>query len=117
MPEAQPSPRRILKRLRDAVQRARLPVQVEVRVTFECPEPWEGMAEVSQRVRHCARCDADVHDLRDLDRAGVLAHLQAQGGRLCGQVMARDDGRVVFGACAEGDRMVRGGLIADLPER
>lgn len=75
------------------------------------------MEKVDERVRHCGECKSQVHDLVGLSRSQVAALVRKHNGAFCGQVMARDDGRVVFGTCTGEDpsSMARGWLIAPAP--
>ena len=69
------------------------------------------MAPVAEGVRRCADCDAPVYDFTGLSRRQIVARVRAHGGSVCGQVVARSDGRLVFGACTADDGgRVRGGL-------
>ncbi|MCB9764088.1 MAG: hypothetical protein H6739_30230 [Alphaproteobacteria bacterium] len=83
---------------------------VEVLMTYRCPVRWEAMEPVAERVRHCARCDHRVYDLRDRSEAEIRALIAAHDGELCGYASVRPDGTVVAGACAP--TQLRGRIVA-----
>ncbi len=106
-----------LRVIRETLTRAGARPRVELRLRYNCPVAWESMTEVDARVRHCQACDAQVHDLTEATRSEVAALVRKHNGSFCGQVQAREDGRVVFGECTgEGPLSVaRGWLIAPEP--
>jgi len=104
--------RKRLRQVREAFGKCGVRVAVDVDLEFACPVPWETMAKVGPRARHCNDCDCDVHDLTGLSRRELVAHIRRQEGPTCGQVTARSDGRIVFGHCAEYvDTNMRGRLV------
>ncbi|MGB1278032.1 MAG: hypothetical protein ACPG77_19965 [Nannocystaceae bacterium] len=106
------SMRKRLRQVRQAFAKCGSTVAVNLDLEFACPVAWEAMDEVGPGVRHCSDCDCDVHDFTGLSRSEVVAHIRRQERPTCGQVMARSDGRIVFGACAQHvDRNLRGRLV------
>ncbi len=59
-----------------------LPLFSSVRVETPCNENWNAMPG-TDRVRHCARCDYDVHDLSAMLPEDAEALLANTSGRLC----------------------------------
>lgn len=74
-----------------------------------CAEDWSAMTGEGA-VRHCARCDKDVHDLSALPRASVDAVLANPAGA-CVRFTRRSDGSVRLAAAA----MLASGLAACAP--
>jgi hypothetical protein len=68
-----------------------------VRITTPCRERWEEMVG-DDVVRHCGRCDRDVHDLSAMTKAEAEAFL-AQNGNACIRLRRRKDGRLVTADC------------------
>jgi hypothetical protein len=58
---------------------------------------WQDM-EGNDRVRHCATCQLDVYNVRELSTREVET-LLGNAGRTCVQVVRRLDGTVVTGDC------------------
>ncbi len=102
-----------MRRVQKALRKHKLPGVVELRVTTPCKVAWAEMSPVADGVRHCDRCDSKVYDLTDVSRREIIKRVRAHGGAMCAQVKARDDGRVVFGRCADDFsnlEYIRGGL-------
>lgn len=78
----------------------------KLRIASPCHERWEAMRG-DDRVRHCDRCDKDVHDLSAMSAAEADALLAAAGARPCLRLHRRADGRVITGDCPEGARLRR----------
>lgn len=113
MSQGTKSIRKRLRLVRTAFAKRGARVAVNLDLEFACPVAWEAMDEVSPRVRHCRDCDCDVHDFTELSKSEVIAHVRRQPGPTCGQVMARSDGRLVFGDCAhQVHTHMRGRLVA-----
>ncbi|HVO57775.1 MAG TPA: carboxypeptidase-like regulatory domain-containing protein [Dongiaceae bacterium] len=66
----------------------------EIRIASPCSNDWEGMVG-TERVRHCAQCDRDVHNFSAMTRREIDALLAARRGRLCGRYVQRADGSMV----------------------
>jgi len=105
--------RKGLRRAREALAKRQSRATVDLHVELACPVPWETMTPVAEGVRHCDTCDANVHELRGLSRGEILARMRAHGAPMCGQVNAREDGRVVFGHCLAPSENMRGMLVVD----
>lgn len=104
-------PRALLRKVRDGLRGAGIRIAVDLTLARPCAVAWESMAPVAEGVRRCADCDAPVYDFTGLSRRQIVARVRAHGGSVCGQVVARSDGRLVFGACTADDGgRVRGGL-------
>jgi hypothetical protein len=73
-----------------------------IRVARPCREPWAEMAG-DDRIRHCERCDKDVHDLGAMTTDEILA-LFDRGTPWCGRLFRRADGTVVTADCSEPPR-------------
>ena len=71
------------------------------------------MTPVAEGVRRCETCEANVHDLTGVSKGEIIERMRAHGAPLCGQVNAREDGRVVFGQCRAPSEYVRGMLVVD----
>ncbi len=102
-----------MRRVQKALRKRKLPAVVELRVTTPCKVAWAEMTPVADGVRHCERCDSKVYDLTDMSGRAIVERVRAHGGAMCAQVQARDDGRVVFGDCADNQsnlENIRGGL-------
>lgn len=59
-----------------------LPLLSSVRVETPCNENWDTMPG-NERVRHCATCNHDVHDLSAMSPTEAEALLANTSGRLC----------------------------------
>jgi hypothetical protein len=84
-----------------------LPLLDSVRIAAPCSARWEEMTG-DERVRHCAQCDLDVHNLSamTLDEAeGVLQGLAK--GRVCARFFRRADGTILTQDCPVGVARVR----------
>ncbi|MCA9693668.1 MAG: hypothetical protein KC636_29005, partial [Myxococcales bacterium] len=111
MQRPDPPTRAQLRRLSEVMKKQRIPGRVQVGLALSCPVAWDSMRPVADGVRHCQRCDADVHDLTGLTKAALVARVLEHRASLCGQVVAREDGRVVFGECQEPSRVMRGRIV------
>jgi hypothetical protein len=84
-----------------------LPLLDRIHVATPCPARWEDMVG-DDRVRRCAQCDLDVHDLSAMTRdeaESVLRKLAT--GRVCAQFYRRADGTVLTKDCPAGVARVR----------
>jgi len=104
--------RNLMKKVRTAAEQLNLNTDVEVHLAFSCPVSWESMSLLGDGIRHCSTCESPVFDLLGASKKEVTALLRKHKGKVCGQVMAREDGKVVFGACQESTRLARGGLLS-----
>jgi hypothetical protein len=105
--------RRALRRVREVLAKGQTQARVGLHIEFPCPVAWETMTPVAEGVRHCDTCAANVHDLRGASKGDILARIRAHGAPLCGQVNAREDGRIVFGPCCAPNENIRGMLVVD----
>jgi hypothetical protein len=79
-----------------------LPLLERVQIASPCPARWEDMAG-DERVRLCAECNLNVHDLSAMSRdeaEGVLATLAE--GRVCARFYRRADGTILTQDCPVG---------------
>ncbi|GJM25758.1 MAG: hypothetical protein DHS20C16_21730 [Phycisphaerae bacterium] len=59
------------------------------------------------RVRHCERCDLNVFNLSDMNRADAEELILNSEGRLCVRYHARADGTIITRDCPVGRGLVR----------
>ena len=78
----------------------------DLAIETPCSEPWEGMTG-DDRVRHCAACRLDVHDLSAMTRTEAEALVRTADGRLCARIHRRPDGRVLTRDCGPARRGVQ----------
>ncbi len=64
-------------------------------VASPCHVPWDRMMG-DKRTRSCEACNREVHDLSKLTRKQALDLFERTDGRLCGRILYRPDGRVLF---------------------
>jgi hypothetical protein len=92
-------------RLPAEMPRARLPLLDQVTIVTPCRESWDAMTG-DDRVRFCARCSKNVHDLsamtRDEAETFLETHLDADDA--CVRLYRRPDGRVLTSECVQGAR-------------
>lgn len=103
--------RKALRRVREVLAQRQIRATVGLHIDLPCPVAWETMKPVAEGVRHCETCAANVHDLRGASKGDILARIRAHGAPLCGQVNAREDGRIVFGQCCVPCENIRGMLV------
>ncbi|MEW5738281.1 MAG: hypothetical protein AB1938_05110 [Myxococcota bacterium] len=75
-------------------------------VASPCSEKWESMTG-DERVRHCAKCQMNVFNVKELTEAEVIALLRTKTGRVCGRIYRRRDGTVLTKDCPVGLARVR----------
>lgn len=84
-----------------------LPLLDSVRIASPCPARWEDMTG-DERVRHCAQCDLDVHNLSAMTRVEAEGVLQGlANGRMCARFYRRADGTILTKDCPVGIAAVR----------
>ena len=105
-----PTTRKTMRRVRKALEKRRIYADVDLHIVFSCPVAWDDMAPVDIGVRFCSTCEAKVHDFTSSSKSEIITRIREHGKPLCGQVYARDDGKIVFGMCGAPNEMVRGGL-------
>lgn len=76
----------------------RLPLAEALRVKRPCRLPWDGLTPVSDRARHCEKCDKVVRDISALTFAEAEALVRSEEARergLCGRIERRtSDGAI-----------------------
>lgn len=88
-----------------------LPLLENLQLAYPCPARWEDMAG-DARVRHCAQCDLDVHNISEMTRdeaEGVLAKIAE--GRVCARFYKRADGTILTRDCPIGLRAARARVL------
>lgn len=81
-------------------------------IASPCTEKWETM-QGDERSRHCATCELNVYNIKNLSENEVLA-LLSTGSRVCGRLFQRPDGTVLTRDCPVGLRKVRRQVVAGL---
>ena len=75
-----------------------------IQIASPCPENWESMFG-DEKVRHCEKCQLNVFNLSEMSRDEaemILARYGSDG--LCVRYYQRDDGKVMFKDCPDGER-------------
>lgn len=85
----------------------------QLQVASPCYVRWSDMRG-DERVRHCASCQLNVFNVRELTTAEVEALLQRTNGRLCLRLYRRWDGTVLTRDCPVGVQRARVRLAAAL---
>ncbi len=80
---------------------ANLPVLNQLQVASPCDASWEEM-KGDDRQRFCGHCQKNVYNLPLLSPEELLALIEKTEGDFCGQLYARDDGRVLTEDCPLG---------------
>jgi len=84
-----------------------LPLLDRIHVASPCTARWEDMTG-DGRLRHCAQCDLDVHNLSAMTRDEAEALLQGLSrGRVCARFYKRADGTILTRDCPVGLAAVR----------
>ena len=68
-------------------------------IASPCSEPWDGMRG-DERLRRCAACRLDVHNIVAMKRADAEALFANADGRICARIYRRPDGTVLTEDCA-----------------
>jgi hypothetical protein len=79
---------------------------LQVRIASPCNEKWEDMTG-DERTRHCARCQMNVFNVKEMTEVEVRALFMKAEGRVCGRVFRRPDGTVLTKDCPTGLAAVR----------
>ena len=102
------------------IARARLPLLDQVTIKTPCRESWDAMVG-DERVRFCARCSKNVHDLSAMtqDEAETFLATHLDDEDRCVRLYRRPDGRVLTSECVQGartrhTRKVAAGIAAGL---
>ena len=76
-----------------------------VQIASPCDVAWEDMVG-DDRVRRCAQCDLNVHNIAAMTRreaeALLAPVLSGEGGRVCAQLYRREDGTIITSDCPVG---------------
>lgn len=92
-----------------------LPLLDSIQVASPCTVRWDHMTPVGagDRLRHCAQCSLNVHNISDMTRDDAEAFLRAMvpGQRVCGTFWRRPDGTILTRDCPVGLRAARQRLI------
>jgi hypothetical protein len=84
-----------------------LPLLDSIQIATPCSARWEDMVG-DDRVRHCAQCDLDVHDLSAVGREEAERVLEGLArGRVCARFYRRADGTILTRDCPVGVARVR----------
>jgi hypothetical protein len=84
-----------------------LPLLDRITIASPCTASWDDMRG-DDRIRHCAHCKLNVHNLSAMTRdeaEGVLTRLAA--GRVCAQFYRRADGTILTQDCPVGLARIR----------
>lgn len=87
------------------IPRARLPLLDLVSIKTPCRESWDAMTG-DDKVRFCARCSKNVHDLSAMtqDEAESFLALHLDDEDACVRLYRRPDGRILTSECVQGAR-------------
>src|SRR3954469_22981979 len=77
-----------------------------VRVASPCPADWDSM-KGDDRVRFCGQCNLNVYNLSGMTRDEAEELVNSAEGRLCVQLLVREDGTVLTQDCPVGLRALR----------
>src|SRR4051812_43515938 len=77
-----------------------------VRVASPCDADWDAMRG-DDRVRFCGECNRHVYNLSGMTREDAEALVNRAEGRLCVQLLKRQDGTVLTRDCPVGLRALR----------
>ena len=77
-----------------------------LRVASPCPKAWDDMIG-DDRVRFCDECSLNVYNLSELTAAETQNLISSSGGKLCGRMFRRADGKVLTKDCPVGLRAFR----------
>ncbi len=90
------------------MSRANLTILNQLQVASPCDARWDDMAG-DDRQRFCGHCQKNVYNLPLLSPEELLSLIEKTEGDFCGQLYAREDGRVLTDDCPLGlaDKMRR----------
>ncbi len=103
------------QRLDPMTRTVRLNLLDHLRIASPCSMKWEHLTPVGdgERVRRCAQCDLNVHNISGMsrDEAEVFLRSLVPGQRACGVFRRRSDGTIITRDCPVGVRAPRQKLV------
>lgn len=102
---------RHLEVIDDELRASAAPLIESIAIDTPCRARWDDMVG-SDVVRHCTRCDRDVHDLSRMTRGEVHELLARAVDTPCVRLRRRPDGRVVTADCPPPERKLLPRAIA-----
>lgn len=81
---------------------------LDLHIASPCSEDWAAMSG-DDRVRHCAKCNLNVFNTREMTEAEVRALLasRSNGARVCARLYRRRDGTLLLKDCPTGVARLR----------